>query len=112
MITVEHPALPYSLDYDQVTGTVIRRRSGLAEQGNDTDALLTVVLMELQKLDPASALPVDGGKIDALESRLASIEADLTTLKAQMSTDNQKIDQLVSAINAQINATPAPNPGA
>jgi hypothetical protein len=112
MITVTHPALPYSLDYDQATGAVIRRRSGFAEQGNETDALLAVVLLDLQKLDPSSVLPVDGGKLEVLESRLASVEADLATLKTQMSADNQKIDQLVSAINAQINATPAPNPGA
>ena len=109
---VEHPLLPYSLEYDSVTGNVIRRRGRLAEQGNETDALLAVVLLDLQKIDPSSALPVDGGKLEALESRLASFEADLATLKTQMSADNQKIDQLVSAINAQINAVPAPNPGA
>lgn len=99
MINVDHPLLPYSLEYDEVSGNVVRRRGAIAEAGTPTDAALAVILHELQG---AGSRESDSTGFDPIElaTQLASIQsqiADLDELKGQIRSLKSEITKLKKA---------------
>ena len=79
MITVDHPLLPFSLEYDEVSGNVVRRRGAIAEAGTPTDAALAVILYELQQVE---APKEEGAVFDPLElaNQLSSIHSQVSEI--------------------------------
>lgn len=86
MISVEHPLLPYTLEYEEATGVAVRRRTGIAEQGTTTDGLLAVMLLELQKQSEKSSVDstasVTADEVAELKAAVESLKAEVKKLKA------------------------------
>jgi hypothetical protein len=79
MINVDHPLLPFSLEYDEVSGNVVRRRGAIAEAGTPTDAVLAVILYELQQVE---APKEEGAVFDPLE--LADLKDQINHLRSEI----------------------------
>lgn len=45
-----HPSLPYTLDANLESGTVVRYRDGVAEEGTPTDLLVVALWQDMQQI--------------------------------------------------------------
>lgn len=105
---IEHPLLPYTLEYNENNGSVIRRRGSIAEQGNPTDALVAILLMELQSGTIGSTSGDNSAlhdEIENLKTQLMHLSSRVGSIDQVLSAANEKVDSLLQSVEAST-ATP------